>query len=184
MMSILDAFLRPNKNTNRGFGAALGRLDQTQAQTNPFLQSLIQSGEQGNSYLMDLINGTSGIENNPAYQVQLNEGIGAIDASAASRGMSQSGDTLRALGDYGQRSFGDFRQREIGNAGNQIGYGLQGVNGLNQGTNQYNQLVVGQGQARDAGNAGALGNIIGAGTTLAKLAMGVPPTGGSTGRLF
>jgi hypothetical protein len=186
-MGIFDALFNPSKNTNKGYSQAFSNLNQTQAQTNPFLSGLVDSGEQGNSYLADLLgygpNADSvaeGLMNNPGYQAQLKQGIEAVDASASARGMLQSGDNQKAVNDYGQNSYFNFRQNEIGNAQGVVNNGLQGVNGLNNNANQYNQLAVGQGNAKDAGNAGAFGNILGIGSTLLGLGTGLPKTGGSS----
>lgn len=117
----------------------------------------------------------------PIYQTQLQEGVDSIDASAASRGMLNSGDTLKAISDYGQRTFGDFRQQEIGNALNQTNLGLQGTNGLNQNTSHLANLAINAGKSRDQGNRGLGENLLGIGGTLLGYGLGRP--GAGTGRI-
>lgn len=186
-MGFLDGLLNPSKHTNRGYGTARRIAGQNRDATNPYLKDLISSGTQGNSYLADLMgygpNSQSvlqGLMDNPGYQAQRQQGMDAIDASAAMRGMSQSGDTLKALDDYGQTSFNQFRQGEINNALAQTQLGVQGVNGLNQSTSHLANLAIGQGNARDAGNQASLGNLWNIGTTLVGYGMGKP---GGTGRI-
>lgn len=183
-MGFLDALFNPNRNTDQGYSQATTRFDQNAAVTNPFLRDLVGSGQQANSYLADLMGFGPGSESvlqglmdNPAYQAQLKSGLEGVDASAAARGMSQSGDTLKALNDYSQQSYGNFRQNEINNARGQLGFGLSGVTGLGNDASRYGQLAIGRGQARDAGNAGAFGNIMGIGSTLLGLGTGMPMGG-------
>lgn len=67
----------------------------------------------------------------PGYQFRLNAGTNAIDNNAATSGMLQSGDTLRALTEYGQ----NMGSQEYNNAFNRyLGQGnfLQGLTGIGQ----------------------------------------------------
>ncbi|HWV45454.1 MAG TPA: hypothetical protein VN039_05420, partial [Nitrospira sp.] len=65
----------------------------------------------------------------PGYQFRLNSGTNAINNDAADTGMIQSGDTLRALTEYGQ----NMGSQEYNNAFNRyLGQGqfLQGLTGI------------------------------------------------------
>lgn len=79
----------------------------------------------------------SGLQNiditqDPSYQFRLQQGLGAIEASGAARGMQLSGRTLQGLQDYGQqfasqeygRAFG--RAQTIGQLQAQRGTGMAG----------------------------------------------------------
>lgn len=75
----------------------------------------------------------------PGYQFQLNEGLGAIDKSAAARGGLFSGNTLRAAQEYGQglasTEFGNYLARlsELVRGGQSAAAG-QGAAGIQAGT--------------------------------------------------
>ncbi len=71
----------------------------------------------------------------PSYQFRLNQGLDAINANAATRGLLQSGGTLKALTNYGQQA----ASQEYGNAYNRWN---------NDQTNRFNRLssIAGLGQ--------------------------------------
>lgn len=85
------------------------------------------------------------IYNDPSYQFRLNEGLGAVQQSAAAQGGLLSGATLKALNNYAQ----DYASQEYHNAYNRFNADQ---------TNQYNRLsnLIGMGQNASAqtGNAG------------------------------
>lgn len=85
------------------------------------------------------------IYNDPSYQFRLNEGLGAVQQSAAAQGGLLSGATLKALNNYAQ----DYASQEYHNAYNRFNADQ---------TNQYNRLsnLIGMGQnaAAQQGNAG------------------------------
>jgi hypothetical protein len=87
------------------------------------------------------------LANDPGYQFRLTQGLGALDRSAAARGMLRSGAQQKALMGYGQ----GLASEELNNAWNRVA-GMQGI-----------------GQQA----AGGLSNLYaGAGTNLANLATG------------
>lgn len=126
----------------------------------------------------------------PGYQFQQQQGVNAIDRSAASRGMLNSGAQLKALDRYGQgvadQSYGNYLQRlmtlggqGLGATGQQANLLTQGSQGnlnaqLNAGQQQFNSAgTIGQGQVAGANaEAGALGNILGAASYLGGAALG------------
>jgi hypothetical protein len=64
-------------------------------------------------------------QESPGYQYQLDQGIGAIDRSAASQGMLQSGNTMKEVQQYGQnlanQEYGNYIDSLLG----QLGYAQQ-----------------------------------------------------------
>lgn len=116
--------------------------------------SSLSSGDFANNLQMD-----------PGYQFRLNEGMKAIQGSAAARGGLNSGATLKALERYGQ----DYASNEYQNAYNRDFQRLSGLAGLGFNANQslmnaagnygnnLNQNLVGYGQSV-SGNLTGLGN--------------------------
>lgn len=98
----------------------------------------------------------------PGYKFRLNTGTNAIMNNAASRGMAQSGDTLRALDQFGQ----DMGSQEYNNAFNrwmgegQMRQGMAGVgqNAAVQGGSLANQgaSTITHGGNQAAGNIGMI----------------------------
>lgn len=130
----------------------------------------------------------------PGYQFQLEQGIGAIDKSAAARGNLNSGATLKALQGYGQgmadQSYGNYLQRlmGLGQQGLQatgatastIGQGLQNQFGANYGSaGTVGQGMVAGAQAQQSG----LQNLLGTAAYLGGAALG-GPLGGSLASLM
>lgn len=64
----------------------------------------------------------------PGYQFQLNQGVQAIDRSAASQGLLNSGATGKALAQYGQGLAQNYSEQYVG--------GLQNLAGLGEGATQ------------------------------------------------
>lgn len=198
-MGWLDALFHPNKNTNQGYDSAIGSINASSAATNPYFESLVSGGSQANSLLMDLL-GLNGVgaqstavgnyQNSPAFDAQLAAGTKAINQNAASRGLLTSGANAKALQGYGQdlynQDYGNYLSRLAGLQSS----GIAGASGLSSNAGQLANLQVGRGQARDAGNAGAFGNLLGIAGTGIGLATGWPVGGfgrsgtGAGGRLF
>jgi len=127
----------------------------------------------------------SAFRTDPGYQFALEQGIGAIDKSAAARGNLNSGATLKALQQYGQgmadQSYGSYLQRLMG-LGQQglgatqaavgtIGQGLQNQFGANYGS----AGTIGQGMVAGAqAEQSALTNLMGLGGYLGGAALGSP----------
>lgn len=64
-------------------------------------------------------------QENPNYQYQLDQGIGAIDRSAASQGMLQSGNTMKEVQKYGQNLANEGYSSYIDTLLGQLGYAQQ-----------------------------------------------------------
>lgn len=139
-----------------------------QANQKPFLEA----GYKGENRLLDLLGlsgntgaagygsmaknfGASDFQQDPGYQFRLDEGLKALDRTAASRGGMLSGAALKAAGRYGQ----DYASNEYQNAYNR--YQTNRSNLLNplqslagQGQTTANTLgQAGQNYATNAGNA-------------------------------
>lgn len=139
-------------------------------------------------------NAYSTFRSDPGYQFALEQGIGAIDKSAAARGNLNSGATLKALQQYGQgmadQSYGNYLARlmalgQQGLGATQSAVGTQAQGLQNQfGANYGSAGTIGQGMVAGANaEAGALGNLLGVAGYLGGAALG-GPLGGSLGNLM
>jgi hypothetical protein len=130
----------------------------------------------------------AGIGDDPGYQFQLDQGMNAIQGSAAARNNLLSGRTLRGLTEFGQQLGTGYADqaynRELGafqNQQNQLQALMQG--GLSAGGAQSNlpQITMAGGQAQ----ANAIGGIANAGTSaLSNLYLSSllkPPSAGFAG---
>lgn len=124
--------------------------DQTRKDLDPYNQAGNKALEQimGNigsdGYFNQTYTGQD-VYNDPSYQFRLNQGLGAIQSSAAAQGGLLSGATLKALQNYGQ----DYASQEYSNAYNRFNADQ---------TNRFNRLStlagMGQNAAAQVGNAG------------------------------
>ena len=184
-MGIFDAFFNPSKNTDIGYGQARQDFQKTREMTSPFLQDTLGTSRQANSTLADLL-GYNGadvqlemLRNTPGYQFALEQGQNAIDQSALARGNLNSGATLKELQRFGTGLADQTYQSAVANNMNNRNAGFGATSALSNQSNQYGQLAVGQGQARDAGNQGGLANILGLAGTVAGFG-----SGGGFGNIF
>lgn len=134
------------------------------AQQRSDLQPWRASGEEANNRLRSLMgfdgsNPTASLQSTPGYQFRLGEGQRQVDNSAAARGSTLSGATLKALSRYGQ----DYASGEYQNQFNRLsGMSTVGQNAAaGQGAasmafgNSQAQNTIGAGNANAAGNMGA-----------------------------
>lgn len=123
------------------------------------------------------------VRSTPGYQTQLQEGLKAIEGSAAARGSLRSGRTLAGLQDYGQRTFGSYYDKWLANVGGLAGLQTAAagqIGGAGQAAaNNIGNLGVQGAQAQAAGQTGAanawaggIGGLLGT--------LGSIPWGGST----
>lgn len=138
------------KSTQEASQVQKDMYDQTRQDLNPYNQAGYDSlaqlmggmGEDGK--FMQTYSGQD-IYDDPSYQFRLNEGLNAVQSSAAGQGGLLSGATLKALNNYAQ----DSASQEYQNAYNRFN---------SDQTNQYNRLAnlvgVGQNAAAQVGNAG------------------------------
>ena len=102
-------------------------------------------------------NALSNFQTTPSYQFRLNQGVQALDRSAAARGMVNSGAQQKAVTQFGQ----DYATNEYGNYLNRLNNlaGL-GQNATNQVSAYGQQNAVNQGNAvQNAGAARASGYV-------------------------
>lgn len=70
------------------------------------LSPYVEAGDYGLEGLLDTLRGgedtMEALRSDPRYQFQLEEGLNAVEGSAATRGNLRSGATLKALTEYGQ----------------------------------------------------------------------------------
>lgn len=110
--------------------AATGRFDNLMSQTRQDFQPYYQTGADALGRLNALMaNPGMALANDPGYQFRLGQGVEAIDRSAASQGMLNSGGTLKAQARYGQ----GLASEELNNIFNRnnvlAGYGLNAAQG-------------------------------------------------------
>lgn len=179
--------------SNAASGVQMQMFNQSRQDQMPWLQA----GQGGLNALMGLYgmqsNGSGGwsrsadpmamarqyMQQDPSYQFRFGEGQRAIENSALARGNFQSGNTLRAMSDYGQNmastEFQNIANRLAGLAGTgqstAQNFGALGANTANAvGSNMLNA-----GQARASGYMGryaAMNNMVNQGTQLIGTAMG------------
>jgi hypothetical protein len=105
-------------------------------------QPYLNAGTAANNTLADLY-GTNGPaaaqaaqqnwQNTPGYQFTRDQGINALDASAAAHGNLLSGNHLKAVQDYGTGLANQTYQQYLGNLQNQVGTGLNAAQGVGNG---------------------------------------------------
>lgn len=154
------------------------------------------TGLTSNTALQRLYADPSSVRSLPGYQFGQEEGVNALDMSAAARGMTNSGrlnkDLLRFGTGYADQTYGNQLQRfmsgtamGLGATGARIGAQGQGLTGqLGARTAAYNGDMnsagtIGQGMiaAQSAENAGTQ-NIVNLGTKAIGKLMGMPSFGG------
>jgi hypothetical protein len=135
--------------------------DQTNANQAPFRQAgLDATTALGGFYGLPgyaKVDPSQQIQNLPGYQFQLNQGVQAIDRSAASRGLLNSGATGKALAQYGQGLAQNYSGQYVA--------GLQEIANRGEGATQ-STAAAGAGAANQiqqaqlySGNAAAQGDI-------------------------
>lgn len=100
--------------------------------------------------------------NSTGYNFQMDQGSRAITGNAASRGLLNSGATLKALNGYGQgmaqQSYGSYMDRLMGlaNTGFQAGNLISGAGNISNSTSTSKS----NGSAQNQGMGGFLGSIL------------------------
>lgn len=132
---------------------------QQAAQAREDLQPWRQSGQEANNRLRQMMgfDGSGGgfSTNDPSYQFRLGEGLKAVDNSAAARGSTLSGATLKALQKYGQDSASQEFQNQFNRLTGMSGMGQNAAAG--QGTTSMNFGNSSANNAMALGNANASG---------------------------
>lgn len=127
------------------------------AQTRSDNAPLLASRNDALSQIANLLKNPSGITSDPGYQFGLDQGTRALNAGAASRGMTYSGAAGKELTRYGQDYAGTKLDASYNRLSNLAGLGQVGAN---------NNMQAG---ANYANNAGA--NMIGVGNAQAAAGM-------------
>lgn len=154
------------KDNSRGYQQVQNAAMQSAENYQPFLDT----GAKANQTLEDLygLNGqdaaaaaTQNWQNTPGYQFARDQGIQALDASAASRGMLRSGNQMQAVQDYGTGLANQYYNDYLRQLANARAAGQDAAQGVGQGTmtaadafakgkdrkaNSYNQLLYGLAQ--------------------------------------
>ena len=190
-MGFLSSFFDTTKSTRKFQRAGLADFDKTRAMTDPFFQSMLESGQSAGSLYDDFLglNGQGaqqgaydGYLNSPGFDATFASGTRALDQSGAARGMSQSGDQAKALQGYGQGLYAQDMGNYLDRLQGQQSGGFAGAQGLTGNSMNYNNLMTSFGQSKDAGMQGGLSNVLGLTGTAASFFGG---GGGSTfGKLF
>lgn len=133
--------------------------DETTKRFDPFYQSGLQYQSALDYELLggDRPTDYQGFQQTPGYQFQLDQGLGAIEGSAATSGLLNSGATLRSLQGFGQglanQEYGTYLNRLTGGA--QSGQAAA----ANQAAAGANYAAGGSSALAQQGNAAAAGTI-------------------------
>ena len=161
-MGFLDAFLDPTKNTTKGYKKAAKQFGADTAGANSFYgQQLGNSGQAANQYADALgLNGVGSQQNfqdafmtGPAYQANFDAGTAAIDQSAIFGGAGQSGNTLKALAQFGQNQYADEYNTYLDRLMGQTSMGYAAGAGQAGLSSQQQNYRLGAAQSKDQGNA-------------------------------
>lgn len=116
-----------------------------------------------------------GFETSPGYEFRLGQGLDAIEASAAARGMHRSGGTLTSLNDYAQNQASGEYANHIARMMGMTGIGQQASAQQVAATQNYGSMasnaLAGQGNALAAGAVGSANSWNNAINNLSGLAM-------------
>ncbi len=113
-------------NVNAGVNAGNNALSSGLASTTQNLNPYLQGGQQGTNSLQQYAASNpqftaptaAQVEATPGYQFQLGQGSEAITNQAAASGLANSGNTLKALTQYGQGLASTYYQNAFNNAQN------------------------------------------------------------------
>lgn len=142
-----------SKTNPQGFNAEIGAGNQTAANYQPFLNT----GLAANNTLAALygLNGNGAQEaakanwqNTPGYQFAKQQGISALDASAAAKGNLLSGNQLKAVQDYGTGLADQTYNNYLGGLQNEQAAGIAGAGGVASGLNTAAGGQLGKGGAQ------------------------------------
>jgi hypothetical protein len=197
-----------------GYNTGVGNLNQAIDAYKPLSELAGQYNKGGSLYLDALgVNGPGGNANatgafqaGPGYQFALDQGLDAVNRRRAAGGMFDSGnadiDTLKFAQGLGNQEYQNWLTRlqgagqtGVGLAGTVAGGQAQGYGNLANLANKYatdqtgvagNQLSsnVNSSNLQAQGEASGAKNLLGAGLSLASLAMGVPGMGGGLGSIL
>lgn len=124
--TVNDATGKANNTINSGVATANAGLSSDLATQTKNLQPYLDAGSTGAKSLQDYALSkptftaptAAEVQATPGYQFQLQQGSNAITNQAAAQGLSQGGNTLKALTQYGQGLAGTYYQNAFNNAQN------------------------------------------------------------------
>lgn len=138
-----------------------------------------EAGGKAIGSLSDMLQPGYNYTESPGYQFRFGEGQRAVESSAAARGMSMSGGTLKDLTRFGQGVAADDYNDQFQRTATVAGMGQQGVNAtaqLGAAASQYGgNAAMGAGNARASGYVGQANALTG---MLKNFAGMVPGLGG------
>jgi hypothetical protein len=167
-MGFLDGFLDPTGGQEKAYKKARKNFTADTAGASSYYDDMLQtSGAASGRYADALgLNGTGAQQSfqdsfltGPAYDANLAAGTAAIDQSAVAGGSSQSGNTLKALQQYGQNQYANEFNTYLDRLNNLGGQGYGAAAGQTGISSQIQNYRLGQGQAVDQGNAVMANNI-------------------------
>jgi hypothetical protein len=148
---------------------ALAFQQQVYRQQQKNLKPYLNAGQGALTDLINLRSGAGGWEQfvkSPDYQFRFNEGLGALQNSAAAKGNLLSGNTLRGITNYGQgfaaSEFANYWNRLFNQAQMGQSAALGGGQLGNAAAGQIGNTMMGQGQANASGVVGAANSATGA----------------------
>lgn len=119
----------------------------------------LQARNYGLTGYQNLLNNPGSVTSDPGYQFGLNQGVQALDRSAAARGNLYSGQQIKAAQRYGQDYGGTKYDAALNRQGNLAGLGQIGAQTIaNSGQNYANnagQNMLGQGNAQGSAYVGS-----------------------------
>jgi hypothetical protein len=118
-------------------------------------------------------------QEDPGYQYQLEQGIGALDRSAAASGMLDSGNTMKAVQQYGQDLANQSYSAYIDNLLGQLGYAQQADTNIANTITGAANTMANYSYAGGMANAAKYANLSNAAFNIAGQAAGV--SGGGSG---
>ncbi len=156
---------------------AIAETRATKAENTALFAPYVQGGAQGFGRLQDIYgmngpdaqaNAVARFQESPGYQFRLNQGVDALDRSAAAKGMLRSGAQMKALTDFGQGMASNEWGKWVGGIGDIAKFGLTGATNNAATNTAANQAItktimdVGNAQAsQGAAQMGMLGNLVG-----------------------
>lgn len=176
-MGFFSNMFNPAKAVKKAGAKAIEETRATQAANTALFAPYVQGGGQGFGRLQDLygLNGQDAMERaastfqeSPGYQFRLDQGVDALDRSAAAKGMLRSGAQMKALTDFGQGMASNEWGKWVGGISDIAKFGLTGATN-NASTNAAaNQAItktimdIGNAQAsQGAAQMGLLGDLVG-----------------------
>lgn len=173
LMDLLNPGRAAAKEANKGADKARQEFQQAFTDVGSILEPYSKPGITAQTRLADLqglngatarTNAMANFQQDPGYQFAMDQGIQAIDRSAAARGSMASGQTLKALTEFGQgmanQQYGDWYNRTAGladtgaNAANSLATARQNTAaGVGSG---YTQIGANNANAKMTGGLGSM----------------------------